>query len=312
MMDNKIFIGLTKKKQETSFKYIFKENILHYFKRQNLAYTLDIDDDFSSAIFAYVEDLALYYPTLKKKNVPISVLALTAKDDALEDKNDKTKYSLSQHAFNYYSRVDKVFASYKSQVEFLEFQGIRNNVSLIKPSLTFYPDEENSETVKNAFKSFYCVPKDKKAVICLGTYEKKEELDLFNGIARDFPEYEFFFFGETGQTQVKVKLLQRLAYSPNATYLDVIPEQLYRSVLLSADCLFVPQKMIINPQYIIDFMGHGVLVIANQNMNYQDVINSDTALVFHNFAELYHMMKNFPVENKAKEASKFIDSIVLK
>ena len=305
-MNSKLFIGFDKRRLDTTYSYLVKENIFHHLTRKKIPFTTDPHEEFSDAVFASAEELSFFYPTILKKNARISIFALSCKDDYLIDPRNPNKITLTQNAYNYYLRADKILVSLDSQAQFLARQGITKNVVITKPFLTFAFDEKPSDTIKNAFKSFYQIPKNKKVVISLGQYQNQEELDLFNGIARINPEYTFLFFGEEGKDSVKVKLLQRLAINSNTQYLKIIPEVLYQSALVSADAFFIPQKNIMYPTTIIDFMAHKVPIIAYKNNNYRDLINENTAIIANNFTELYHSFRSLFSINKSQEAYEYV------
>ena len=305
-MDYKLFIGFDKRRLDTTYSYLVKENIFNHLNRINIPFTTDPHDDFTDAIFASAEELSFFYPAVLKKNAKISIFALSCKDDYLIDSRNPNKISLTQNAYNYYLRADKIYVSLNSQAQFLAKQGITKNVVIAKPFLTFALDEKPSETIKNAFKSYYQIPKNKKVIISLGQYQNQEELDLFNGIARINPEYTFLFFGEEGKDSVKVKLLQRLAINSNTQYFKIIPEVLYHSALFSADAFFIPQINIMYPAAVIDFMAHKVPIIAYKNNNYRDLINVNTSIIANSFAELYHSFRSLFLINKSQEAYEYI------
>lgn len=308
-MEPKLFIGFTKESLDTTYSYIIKENIFHHLKKRKIPFTTNIDDDFTEALFTSATELSYFYPQVLKKNAKITIVGLSSPDDFFVDPNNDNKLILSQNANNYYLRADRILVNYTSQAMLLASQGIVKTVNIIKPALTFNPEEPVSNTVKNAFRSFYQIPDDKKVVISLSSYQKQEELDLFNGIARINPEYIFLFFGEAGKNNVKVKLLQRLAKNENTQYLETIPEELYHSALLAADAYFIPRRYLYYPLTALDFMAHKVPIIAYKSNNFKDLINEDTALVPNSFAELYHCFRSLFIINKAKEAYEFVKRI---
>lgn len=310
-MEYKIFVGFDQHKLDTTYSYLIKENIFHHLSRKNIPFTTNIDDDFTDAMFASAEELSLFYPSILKKNAKTTIIALNNQEDYVIDPRNPNKLSLSQNAYNYYLRADKIFVFLASQAKFLASQGITKNVNIIKPFLTFSPEEKVSNIVKNAFKSFYQIPEHKKVVISLGQYQNQEDLDLFNGIARINPEYVFLFFGEEGKELVKVKLLQRLAINTNTQYLKTIPEELYHSALVSADALFIPQKNLMYPLAILDFMAHKVPIIAYKNNNFRDLVNDETALIPQNFAELYHSFRTLFLVNKAQQAYEYVKRLAI-
>ena len=134
-MNSKLFIGFDKRRLDTTYSYLVKENIFHHLTRKKIPFTTDPHEEFSDAVFASAEELSFFYPTILKKNARISIFALSCKDDYLIDPRNPNKITLTQNAYNYYLRADKILVSLDSQAQFLARQGITKNVVITNGSV---------------------------------------------------------------------------------------------------------------------------------------------------------------------------------
>ncbi|MCI1734877.1 MAG: hypothetical protein LKM30_03990 [Bacilli bacterium] len=301
-MNEKYLIGYDPNRLNNSFSYVSLMNMMQKLTQDGLDYTFDKDGYYTDALFGSAEDCGVAFAKLHS-NCRISIIALS---DPLDLTVKADHLQLSQTAFTLYPKVDNLYVFSESQVAFLKALGITKNVRLVKPTLTF-PNDDVSPAERSSFRSFYQVPLDRIVIFSYGSYTDKSESKTMETIARLNPEMSFFFFGHNDREYVKEKTNERMTRLDNMHYLNSLPQELYHSALLSADCLLFTTKFIAYLNIVFDAISHKMPIVAYKTSILKDILTPETALLPQDFPALYQTIKNIKTVNKAKEAKEALD-----
>jgi glycosyltransferase involved in cell wall biosynthesis len=303
-MDRKVFLGFDPLRLRSTFSYLAKDNALRAFRKEGIATTFDLDDQPTEALFFSAEDLLAFYPSVHRKGLPISLIVTSDMDDlAVSEKSGKKSLILTQNAFNYCRLADHLVVFFESQKKMLEKAGIKKDIRIIQPQLSF-EDDNVSATERRAFRSFYQIPQGKTVIVAYGHYGNKAEFNRFDSLARLCPDKEFLFFGHSGHDALSRKLSERLSQPEcaNLHYLNTLPEELYHSLLLNAGGALFIQSIVSYPIIILDLMAHEVPLIAYQPLAFPELFTPETALLPPDFASLYESVRDLESRNQKRPA----------
>lgn len=303
----KYYLGFSSSRLKTTFSSLVLMNIVHALEKKEIPYTFSPDEDCSLALFPSAEDYFLLRNGLPK-NIKVAILALNDTIDLFV--NHAQQLQLSQDAYSLYPIVDELLVYSQWQINYLAIRNFGLKLRIVKPTATF--DSDNvCDAERNAFRSFFRIPKERMLILSYGSYSNKKECQTLETIARLNPDKTFLFFGHNDRDFVKIKTAERMGRMDNIYYLDYLPSELYHSALLSTDLLLFTTRYLSFPNLLYDFMAHEVPIIAYKPMNFKDILNKDTCLLPTDFPSLYKSIQEIKTTNKAKEAKKFVDSLLL-
>lgn len=303
---DKYYLGFDTTRLNSTFSSLIKMNITKALDKKNISYTFTPDSKCSYAIFPSAQDYFVLRNGVSKRT-KVGILALNDTVDLFVNKTQELQ--LSQDAFSLYPLVDDLIIYSRWQKKFLALNGLEDKALLVQPSITF--DSDNiCEADKNAFRSFFRIPKERMLILSYGSYSNKKECQTLETIARLNPDKAFLFFGHNDRAFVKIKTAERTGISDNIYYLDSLPGELYHSALLSTDLLLFTTRYLSFPSMIFDFMAHEVPIIAYKPLNFNDILTTNTCLLPNDFPSLYKAIQDIKKINKAKEAKKFVYSLL--
>lgn len=302
----KIYLGYDKRKLLTSFSYCVKKSIQYFLSKTGVTYTESIKDDFDFALFLSAADLNNSYASFIKMNKKFAILAVSDADDF---EYHGEKLILNQNAFNCYSKADKLLIYYPSQEKFLRENHIETEVVYIPPFPTFKDEGQLTETERDAFKAFYQIPKEKKVIISYGSYSNPY-LGEIESVARMNPECEFLFFGKGDSREIKLRTMERWSSPSNIRYHSVLPQELYRSALVSSYAVLRMKNSSSFPPFLFDLIENKVPIINYRNDSFPELINESTAIIADHVLSLYSSIRNLDSANRAEEAKRVLDEKV--
>ncbi|MFA6829253.1 MAG: hypothetical protein WCR67_00890 [Bacilli bacterium] len=303
----KYLIYFNQQSLKNSYAYITRLSLIRRLISRGDEYTFDNSEtDYQEAIFDSSETAALMFTHIH--GVPFSVIGAMDSSDFIY-KNETIL--LSQNAHNIYPSAKSIIIISPWQEEFLKSQGIKDNLRLEKPNLTFDPKQEITETERKAFRSFYQVPEERNIVISYGSYTNSEEAKIMESIARLNPDTQFFFFGFTDRIFIQDKAQKRMSLLSNMHFLNTMPLELYRSSLHCATCILFTTKYLTNPLMILDYQANGVPIISYKNENYQELVNPSTAIIPKDFPSLFKSINTIKENNQAEGAKKILNNLIL-
>jgi len=305
-MRKKIFIGFDKAKSNSSLRFVTKNAFLHRFAdSDDLEFTYNLDEDVKDALFFSAEDFLAYLSVINSRgDIKTSVICCNdITDFSIVGKGDERHLVLAQTAFNLYPRADRLLVFAKSQSLFLKKMGISKEPLVIQPFPTFHNDDmPNSE--RNAFRSYYHIPKSKPIIASFGTYGNRMQFELFESLARLNPDKEFIFFGHSGREFVNKKLLEKFTDNDtdNIRYENYLPEELYHSGLMEINGVIFLQGVLASPIILLDLILHHIPLIAYKPLTLQDLINEHNTIIPKDFPSLYQAVRDIAFKNKSEEA----------
>lgn len=299
MANQKYFLGCERSRLTSSFTYLIRNSLVSLLEAKHIPYTFDIHEEgITEAILPGGGDAFAFAAVLKKKHIPMTVLALEDESDfALQLFRKDPTLVLSFDAVNAYKKAKCLWVHFPSQENFLRRAGIKTPVKTIPLTPSFAPEKEMSEVEKRAFRCYYGLQENKEIVFSYGNFSFKQDVEVFQTIAQNLPEKVFFFFGHGEKEAMKQKTLESITRPGNIFFVPVLREELYRSALASCSRLLLIGDHLSYPQLLVDCIHKGIPITSYKPKGFPELINEETSDLCETFAPLFHSL-NGPVDEK--------------
>ena len=299
--------------ERKNFNYVTRSYFENLVSLNNIEYTLKKNEYSDEILFASSEDYFSFF-SHSKTNKKTHILALVDSNDMRMVKKTNS-FEVTPLALSSYKKATDLIVFFKEQKEFLEKFQFKNIRFLpILPTIYGYKlhlgKDKLLNSEKEAFRKYFRIDKKRKVIVSFGNYANKEESSRFESVARTNPEYTFIFFGINNRDFVKRKLFERMLYPTNIQYYDYLEEELYTSLLNSADLLLLTNSIIPYPNIIIDFMLNKIPVISLEPFLYSELLNDKFIIMPTNFEEFYNSIRSNELINKKNAAHKYITKCI--
>lgn len=292
--------------KKNNFNYTTRLYIERLLKLSNHDFTYDKKSEFDEIIALSSEDYFAYF-SHSKPSKKVSLIVLNDINDFLINKKNNS-LSLSPIALSTYKKVDTLLVFSNKQKEFLIDNYNFKDIKIIPLIPSFDNNKKLTDTEKKAFRKFYRISDDKKIIISYGNYKNKEEVKIFESIARTNPESIFLFFGINGNEFVKTKLLERVLFPTNIYFNELIKEELYYSAIYSSSCLLLTNNLIVNANIIADFMKEKKPIITLSSSFYDNLLSSKNVIIPDDFDNLFDKLNNITNINNSTNAYNYISN----
>ena len=215
----------------------------------DLKYTSNLYDEYDVAHFMSPDDESKLAIALEKK-VPIVVSALFGEDDPAtrflnhKNKNGEVVVSLKPKALRLLNKASLVLVPCESAKEFLIRNGVNRPIETIVPGVNLARFNFSREDEKELFYRYFREDKNKKLVLAMGEYTNNMEgiYALINA-AKKREDTEFYYIGCETFAANYGKCKRIIKNAPkNVHFKTILPDDIYRSLLLNADVFMLPGK----------------------------------------------------------------------
>ena len=213
----------------------------------DLKYTSNLYDDYDVAHFMSPDDESKLVIALERK-IPIVVSALFGEDDPTtrflnhKHKDGKVIVSLKPKALRLLNKATLVLVPCESAKEFLIRNGVNRPIEIILPGVNLARFNFSREDEKELFYRYFREDKDKKLILAMGEYSNNMEgINALINAAKKKEDAEFYYIGcETfaanyGNCKRIIKNAPK-----NVHFKTILPDDIYRSMLLNADVFMLP------------------------------------------------------------------------
>jgi len=225
-----------------------RKNIKNALEVVDINHTSNVEDTYDVAhLISPIDDNVI--SVLKEKNIPIVVSALYCEDDTrasyinFENKKGEKKISLTNRTFKFLNEADLVLVPTDNSKQFLIEEGITSPIEIQSPggkAERFF--EELHPLDKDIFFRYFKEPRDSKIVLAVGEYENMDGISALINAGKKCPEVSFYFIGrETliSKLNQETRAVLKTA-TENIHFLDVIPDDVFHSLLMNAHVFMVP------------------------------------------------------------------------
>ena len=209
----------------------------------DVQYTSNIYDDYDVAHFMSPEDENKLNLVVERK-VPVIVSALFGEDDPTvrflnhKSKDGKRTTTLKSKALRMLNKATLVLVPTESAKEFLIASGVNKPIEVCAPGINLARFNFSRDDEKELFYRYFREDKNKKIVMAVGEYTNNMEgINAFINVAQKRGDTVFYYVG-CEQKEAPKNIINNAP--KNVHFKDILPDDIYRSLLLNADVFMLP------------------------------------------------------------------------
>ena len=282
-------------------------------------YTSNLYDDYDVAHFMSPDDENKLNIALERK-VPVIVSALFGEDDPAtrflnhKIKDGKASMTLKPKALRLLNKASLVLVPSEFAKEFLIRSGVNRPIQIIVPGVNLARFNFSREDEKELFYRYFREDKNKKLVLAMGEYSNNMEgVNALINAAKKREDVEFYYIGcETfaanyGNCKKIIKNAPK-----NVRFKTILPDDIYRSMLLNADVFMLPGKNLSGIISIEEAMAAKCQLIVRGSAVFPEFLeNEKTAYIAEQSEKLTSLCLDYldsRIESTTKEAYQKISS----
>ena len=255
-------------------------------------YTSNLYDDYDVAHFISPDDESKMNIALERK-VPVVVSALFGEDDPTtrfinyKSKDGKRTNTLKAKALRMLNKANLVLVPAESAKEFLIENGVTSIIEVCVPGINLSRFNFSREDEKELFYRYFREDKSKKIVMAMGEYSHNlEGIHALINAALKRPDVGFYYIGcETvGSNVGKAKKI--IKNSPkNMHFVNILPDDIYRSLLLNADVFMLPGYNLAGLVSIEEAMAAKCQLIVRKSAVFPEFLKNEKTAYIAEFSE---------------------------
>jgi 1,2-diacylglycerol-3-alpha-glucose alpha-1,2-glucosyltransferase len=204
---------------------------------------------------------------------PVIFSALMCESDPVAKITEVTRdgeVRLSNRALRILNKVNVVIVPNEAGVKFLADSGVKTKIIVLSPGVNIARFEKNDQLEADLFYRYFRLNKLAKTVVAFGQYDSREEIRNIVEIARLCPEYKFLYFGQAKHLLLLPSKIRRLLRrSPkNLRFNPIIPEDVYRSVMMNANVFLLINRRKYNAITTLDAIAAKCQIIGLGPIDY--------------------------------------------
>ena len=269
----------------------------------NVEYTTSIVDSFDVMHLLSIEDDNKANDA-NENNIPLVISALYCEDDPLasylehKSRDGVRTTEFTSKALRFLNKADLVLVPSESVKEFLVESGVTTDISIALPGVNLARFDFSREDEKTIFHRYFREDPERKLVIGLGEYDANMEgINAFVNAAKMLPEAVFYYIGRETIPGVynSLKVKKLISTAPkNLKFINIIPDDIYRSALLNADVFVLPGYKTAGVVSIMDAMAAKCQIIARKQAVYSDLLEDGKTAYLGEFSEtLTSLIKDY-------------------
>lgn len=214
-------------------------------KKNGIAYTLDPKEDYDIVHINTVGPKSYLLAKKAKKNGKKVVIHAHSTEEDF-----RNSFVLSNQIAPYfkrwlircYSLGDVIVTPTLYSKSILERYGIKKKIYAVSNGVELQSDtKEEKEEKANAFRAQFSLSPEQKVVIGVGLYIERKGITDFVELARQLPEYQFIWFGQTPLMLVPKKIRKAVMSNlPNLYFPGYVESDILRGAYYGSDLFLFP------------------------------------------------------------------------
>ena len=255
-------------------------------------HTSNILDDYDVAHFISPNDESKMNIVLERK-IPVVISALFGEDDPLtrfldyKSKDGNRTSSIKAKALRMMNKANLVLVPTESAKDYLIANGVNRPVEVCVPGVNLSRFDFSRDDEKELFYRYFREDKDKKLVLALGEYSNNMEgVHAFINAAEKKPDVNFYYVGcETFEVNYG-RAKKIIKNSPkNVHFVNIIPDDIYRSMLLNADVFMLPGYHLTGIISIEEAMASKCQLIVRKSAVFPEFLKNEKTAYLAEFSE---------------------------
>ena len=251
------------------------------------SYTSNIYDDYDVAHFMSPEDESKLNIALERK-VPVVVSALFGEDDPLtkflnhKSKDGKRTTTLKAKALKMLNKADLVLVPTLTAKEFLITNGVNKPIEVCVPGVNLSRFNFSRDDEKELFYRYFREDKNKKLVMAMGEYTNNMEgVNALINAANKRNDTTFYYIG----CEANVRSKNIKSAPKNVHFVDILPDDIYRSMLLNADVFMLPGYNLSGLVSIEEAMAANCQLIVRKTAVFPEFLKNEKTAYIAEFSE---------------------------
>jgi glycosyltransferase involved in cell wall biosynthesis len=248
----------------------------------NIKYTSNLYDDYDVAHFMSPDDenkLSVAY----ERKVPIVVSALFGEDDPTtrflisKNKDGKRTTVLKAKALRMLNKANLVLVPSESAKEFLIASGVNKPIKAICPGVNLARFNFSRDDEKELFYRYFRESQNKKLVLAVGEYSNNMKgIHSLINVAKKREDTVFYYIGCESFTANYGKAKKIIKNAPkNVHFKTILPDDIYRSMLLNADVFMLPGYNLSGVVSIEEAMAANCQLIVRKSTIFPDFLKNE-------------------------------------
>jgi len=255
-------------------------------------YTSNIYDDYDVAHFMSPEDENKLNIVLER-GVPVIVSALFGEDDPTtrflihKSKDGKRTNTIKPKALRVLNKANLVLVPTQSAKDFLVQNGVNTQVEICVPGINLSRFNFSREDEKELFYRYFREDKNKKIVMAMGEYSfNMEGIHALVDAAIKRPDVGFYYIGSEALSSNIGKAKKMIKNSPkNMHFINILPDDIYRSMLLNADIFMLPGYNLAGIISIEEAMAAKCQLIVRKSAMFPEFLRNEKTAYIAEFSE---------------------------
>ena len=303
------------------------------------SYTSNLFDDYEVAHFVSPEDESKLNIALERK-IPVVVSALFGEDDPMtrflshKSKDGKRTVTLKPKALKMLNKADTVIVPTQSAKQFLIDNGVTKPIEVCVPGVNLSRFNFSREDEKELFYRYFREDTNKKLVLAMGEYSNNMEgIHAFINAANKRTDAVFYYIGCETFVSNYGRSKKIIKSSPkNVHFVNILPDDIYRSMLLNADIFMLPGYNLSGIVSIEEAMAANCQLIVRKSAVFPEFLKNERTAYIAEFSETltslcldyldgkikptteeaYRKVSLYNLENYGQQLSNIYNSLVLK
>ena len=298
-------------------------------------YTTNLYDDYDVAHFMSPEDEGKLNIAIERK-VPVVVSALFGEDDPTtrflnhKNKDGKRTVTLKPKALKMLNKATLVLVPCESAKEFLIANGVNRPIETIVPGVNLARFNFSREDEKELFYRYFREDKNKKLVLAVGEYTNNMDgIHCLINAAKKREDTVFYYIGCESFIGGKAKKIIKSA-PKNLHFKMILPDDIYRSMLLNADVFMLPGYNLSGIISIEEAMAANCQLIVRKSAIFPEFLKNEKTAYIAEYSETltslcldyldekikptteeaYQMISSYNLENFGQELTKIYQNLV--
>jgi 1,2-diacylglycerol-3-alpha-glucose alpha-1,2-glucosyltransferase len=305
----KVLVSFNPNKKYDNFEGTrLRKNIKGALELHNVPYTTsDLDDRYDVMHLVSSESSSLEEEAMSI-NKPVVVSALMGEDDPTAAYLDfkyhdgNISYCLPPKKEKFLNNADLVLVPAEGAKKLLLENGVTSRIEILKPGINLARFDFSREEEKDLFFKYFREERSKKLVVAVGDYSNMEGINAFIQAGTKCPEANFYFFGQIRSLKMlPLKVKKIIKKSPkNIHFMEIVPDDIYRSALLNASVFMVPSYHYIGTVIVLEAMAAKCEIVAREQAIYEGLLKDQETAHLAKFSETLAALVKDALDGKVK------------
>lgn len=256
------------------------------------SYTSNVYDEYDVAHFISPEDENKLNIVLERK-IPVIISALFGEDDPStrflvhKNKDGKVTSFLKTKALKMLNKATLVLVPCESAKELLIKNGVNRPIKILMPGVNLARFNFSREDEKELFYRYFREEKDKKLVLAMGEYTNNMEgVNALINAAKKREDVEFYYIGCDTFASNYGNCKKIIKNAPkNVLFKTILPDDIYRSMLLNADVFMLPGYNIAGLISLEEAMAARCQLIVRKSAIFPELLQNEKTAYIAEYSE---------------------------